>query len=680
VPWEETLAKYLLGFALIVAAWTNFAISSSLSAAETASASGAAPWIISNGNPDAELYVPRDIEATYDKGTRSRDGKPGPNYWQNHSVHNMRITVSPPSKRIEGDQEIVYTNNSPDTLNEIIFRMYLNSHQPEAMRDRSYKPEFLTRGIEVTEFNIENKPVEWANTEGQNAFYNVPGSTVHRIKLEKPLPPKASVRIQMRWNYDLTRDNEWKEGATDETSFYLAYFFPRITNYSDYSGWDVAPFTTGREFNNDFADFNVEIDTPKDFLVWATGELQNPGAVLQPKIAAALKSSLTSDKVTTLAESADVQSGKVTLQRDRLIWIWKASNVPDFALGISNHYRWDAASVVVDPATGRRTAVQSAYADRATDFKPMVEMAREALKFASAKYPGVPYPYPKTTIFLGTADEEYPMMVNDSSNVDSALAKQFPENVFTGFVATHEILHSWFPFYMGINEKRYPFMDEGWTTAFEYLRNREVIGPQLADGLFKYMRVDTVGWALPLSGNDLPIVTPHDTMYGQAPVFAFNQYGKAALGYLALKDLMGDAAFKKGLHTFMERWHGKRPLPWDMFNSFNNAGVGNYNWFFNNWFFGYNYMDIGLGEVRSEGDAHKIQVKNMGGMAMPFDLVVAYADDTIDRIHQTPAVWKNNPRETLVTVQSSKVLRSVTIDGGIFRDFGPTDNEWKADQ
>ena len=72
----------------------------------------------------------------------------------------------------------------------------------------------------------------------------------------------------------------------------------------------------------------------------------------------------------------------------------------------------------------------------------------------------------------------------------------------------------------------------------------------------------------------------------------------------------------------MERWHGKRPLPWDMFNSFNNAGVGNYNWFFNNWFFGYNYMDIGLGEVRSDGDAHKIQVKNMGGMAMPFDLVM----------------------------------------------------------
>jgi hypothetical protein len=67
----------------------------------------------------------------------------------------------------------------------------------------------------------------------------------------------------------------------------------------------------------------------------------------------------------------------------------------------------------------------------------------------------------KPTIVLGSADEEYPMMVNDSSNLGSAYAAALPENAFTGFVAAHEILHSWFPFYMGINEKRYPFMDEG---------------------------------------------------------------------------------------------------------------------------------------------------------------------------------------------------------------------------
>lgn len=130
----------------------------------------------------------------------------------------------------------------------------------------------------------------------------------------------------------------------------------------------------------------------------------------------------------------------------------------------------------------------------------------------------------------------------------------------------------------------------------------------------------------------------------------------------------------------MERWQGKRPLPWDMFNSFNNAGVGNHSWFFKNWFFGYNYMDLALGDVRSQGGTHTIQIKNKGGMAMPFDIVMTYADGTSERIHQTPAVWKDSPREIMVSVPNAKTLSSVMVDGGIFVDFGPTDNEWKAGQ
>ncbi|RDV02446.1 M1 family peptidase [Sphingorhabdus pulchriflava] len=651
--------------------------SGALAADDSAQSPSSPPWQISDEQSSDELYVPRDIQATYDKGTRSRDGKPGPNYWQNHSTHNMRITVSPPSKRIEGEQEIIYTNNSPDMLPVLIFRMYLNAHQPEAMRDRLYPTQFLNKGITVEEFSIDGKAMPWNDPANPLASINQPGSTVHGIALEKPLPPKGSVRIKMRWNYELTADGGWKEGSLDETSYFLAYFYPRITNYSDYNGWDYSPFTTGREFNNDFADFNVEVNAPRDFVVWATGDLQNPAEVLQPKVAASLKSSQSSDKVVTLAEAADVQAGRITTRAERLSWKWQASHVPDFAIAVSNHYRWQASSVVVDPSTGRRTSVQAAYPDSATDFKPMVETGRQAMQFASTKYPGIPYPWPKSTIVLGSADEEYPMMVNDDSNVGNKEAAEYPENAFTGFVATHEILHSWFPFYMGINEKRYPFMDEGWTTAFEYLRNVEVLGKESADRLFKDMRVVRAGWPSATSGNELPIITPHDTMYGQAPVFGFNQYGKAALGYLALKDLMGNAAFKKALHEFMGRWHGKRPLPWDMFNSFNNAGVGNHNWFFNNWFFSYNHMDIGIASVRSENGQHVVEVRNKGGMAMPFDVVLNYADGSNEQVHRSPVVWKETPRSTTVAVSSSKALQSVSVDSGIFVDFYPSDNVWK---
>jgi len=204
-----------------------------------------------------------------------------------------------------------------------------------------------------------------------------------------------------------------------------------------------------------------------------------------------------------------------------------------------------------------------------------------------------------------------------------------------------------------------------------------VIGVEKADALFKDFRVVKVGWPEATCGNDFPVITPHDSLFGQASVFAFNQYGKAALGYLALKDLMGDEAFKKGLHTFMERWNGKRPLPWDMFNSFNNAGVGDHSWFFKNWFFGYNYMDLAVGDVRTDGGSHIVKVRNPGGMAMPFDLILNYADGTSERVHRTPATWQSDGGATEVTVSTGKTLSAVTLDTGIFVDFNPKDNGWK---
>jgi hypothetical protein len=651
-------------------------VSSTLLASPAGGQADPPPWVIANGQPGAGLYVPRDVQQAYAKGTRSPDGRPGPNYWQNHAEHRMRISLNPPSRRVQGEQEIVYTNHSPEPLDRLIFRLYMNAHQPEAIREKPVGAKFLTEGITIEAFSIDGKAVAWNNPADPLAFYNAPGSTIHAVTLAAPIPPKGSVRIRMRWHYDLVADSGWKEGAIDETTYFLAYFFPRVTNYSDYGGWDYMPFTLGREFNNDFADFQVEVEAPRDYVVWATGTLQNPAEVLQPAVHRQLQASYTSDQVVTLAQATDVKAGRVTARGERLVWKWQAADVPDFAIALSNHYRWDAASTVVDPATGRRASVQAAYADSATDFRTMVEMAQQALRFASTAFPGVPYPYPKTTIVLGSADEEYPMMVNDASNVGNAFAAQLPENAYTGFVAAHELLHSWFPFHMGINEKRYPFMDEGWTTAFEYLRNREVLGVTTADALFKAFRTSVL--ALPLSGLDLPIITPHDALFGQATVFGHNQYGKAALGYLALKDLMGDAAFRTALHTFMARWNGKRPLPWDMFNSFNDAGVGNYDWFFRNWFFSYNYSDLAVDGVRSAGGVQTVAVRNPGGMAVPFDLVLTFADGSSERVHRTPAAWQADGRKTEVPVAAGKTLKSVTLDTGIFVDANPGDNIWTA--
>jgi hypothetical protein len=115
-----------------------------------------------------------------------------------------------------------------------------------------------------------------------------------------------------------------------------------------------------------------------------------------------------------------------------------------------------------------------------------------------------------------------------------------------------------------------------------------------------------------------------------------------------------------------------------MFNSFNNAGVGNHNWFFNNWFFGFNYMDIGITGVTSGAAGQTVAIANKGGMAIPFDVVVTYADGASERIHRTPYVWRDTPRAAEVQVTSAKPIGSVALDTGLWVDFVPADNSWSA--
>jgi len=634
-------------------------------------------WEIRHTPSSSALYMPRVVRQAYDKQTRSPDGRPGKNYWQNRSTYKMSITVMPPNRTISATEDITYFNNSPDPLSDIPFRLYLNAHRPEAMREKPVDETFLTSGIQVDEFRINGQVKAWSDPNNPSASTNTPASTLHLIRLEQPLPPGGSITFSIRWRYDITVEGGWKEGTIDQTTFFLAYFFPRVHPYNDTNGMDLTPFTLGREFNNDFGDYTFEVNVPKNFVVWAIGDLLNPQEVLQPTYAQRLQESFTSDRVINIAQPAELEQGRVTAQSDTVTWKWQANNVEDIAIALSNHYIWDAGSVVVDPATNRRASVQSAYTEAAPDFTRMVEFGKRTLAWASTQYPGVPYPYSKTSIILGGtegADEEYPMMVNDASNLDS---EGNPNYTFTRFVASHELLHSWFPFYMGINEKRYPFMDEGWTTAFEHLLAKEDMGEEQAIAFFKSYRV--APWSIPGFVADLPIITPHDTLFGAGSVaFGLNPYGKAALGYLALKELMGDVAFKQALHEFMARWNSKHPLPWDMFNTFNNASGENYNWFFNNWFFSYNYLDLAVKSVQPIEGGYSLQVENLGGMAMPFDIQVVYADGSQASFRQNPRIWQDSPQMATIQISSTQTLKSLTLDGGIFMDLNPGDNTWES--
>jgi hypothetical protein len=392
--------------------------------------------------------------------------------------------------------------------------------------------------------------------------------------------------------------------------------------------------------------------------------LDNPGEVLQPGSAERLNQSMTSDSTIHVATQQELADKKVTMANPSNTWKWSATNVSDVALGISDHYDWDAGSVVVDDKTQRRVSMQAAFADLSEDFHHSVQFGRYSLAWFSHNWPGVPYPYPKSTAFQGFADMEYPMMMNDSHVSDL---------VFAELVQDHEQAHTYFPFYMGTNESRYGFMDEGWATTLEYLIGISERGQKSADEFYKSFRVNR--WIHGAHDKENPIITPNtDITFGVGN----NEYGKPSLSYLALKDLLGDKIFKKALHTYMDNWNGKHPIPWDYFYSMEKGSGKDLTWFFYNWFYTPSWIDLALDSVTKARNGYMLDIKNIGGFAVPFDVIATYDDGLTESFHQTPMVWERNQKEISVTIKTGKAVKSLTLDGGIFMDANEKDNTWPS--
>jgi aminopeptidase N len=201
------------------------------------------------------------------------------------------------------------------------------------------------------------------------------------------------------------------------------------------------------------------------------------------------------------------------------------------------------------------------------------------------------------------------------------------------------------------------------------------MGPARAEEFFKQFRV--AGWINdPSPVEDLPIVTPEDVLKSNA--WGNNAYGKAALGYLALKDMLGDAPFRKALHAFMDRWHGKHPIPWDFFYTVNDVSGRNLNWFWNAWFFQHSYIDIGIASATKNANGYSVTIENVGGMPAPVNLVMTYRDGTTATVHETPAVWMRDPRRATVQVTAAKPVQSIRLGGGIWMDADASNDRWVA--
>ncbi|WP_431215026.1 hypothetical protein ACQ86N_09980 [Puia sp. P3] len=125
----------------------------------------------------------------------------------------------------------------------------------------------------------------------------------------------------------------------DSTTYFLAYFYPRVAVFDDYSGWDRMDFTDSQEFYNDFNDYILNVSVPKNYIVWATGDLKNPDDVLTSSYSRKFASTLRNDAIVRVASPDDILQGKVTAQKPTNTWTWTSGHISDVTCALSNQLR-----------------------------------------------------------------------------------------------------------------------------------------------------------------------------------------------------------------------------------------------------------------------------------------------------------------------------------------------------
>lgn len=615
------------------------------------------------------LYMPLEFQKAYDNGTRAYNGDLGEKYWQNSANYTIEAEIVPGSWEIIGKQQIIYTNNSPDSLYQIIIRLYANHYKKGGLRANKIPLEDLTEGMVISDLKVDNALVALAESSSTSNLAHASEvkkssskisvdrqSTFLKLKLVDPIPPNASTTLSMRWKTEMPPTYVNKIGAYDPESSFMGYWYPQIAVYDDIDGWDENEYTGAQECYTDFGDFTVKIKVPQGNYVFATGDLQNPQQVLSASEFLAYKTSKNSTEKVVILDGNSKNKPLGSLQE----WEFKANNVRDFAFGVSNNFKWIANTTSVS-----NQKVSSAIVYDAKDEKylnDLLNVQNKGIQFLSNELPGIAFPYKNFTTFIGVPEfdgMEFPMMANNG----------FSSNEIRNELMTfHEIAHTYLPHWVGINEVKYTWMEEGWVTFFtikfaqERYRGTEYENFELNRTMRSY--IANTG-----QQGEPPLFTPSNYMTVRNMHFQ-QSYRKPAFMYLALENVLGEALFKTCLQEYMTRWAEKHPTPYDFMFTFNHVSGQNLNWFWSKWIFEYGYAEIGLKKL----DDNQLILENIGGLPVPVSLKLTYANNRVATIHKTANIWSSGKKEIRLEIPNTATIKSIELISDSFPDVDQTNN------
>ena len=635
-----------------------------------AQSSPPAPGAAVAGRPVANPVVPLPaFRRAVERGTRTTTGVPGPNYWQQWARYTIRARLDVEAKRLEGTTRIVYRNASPDTLRVLALQLLQNFHREDAPRFRQGE---ITGGYTLTRVTVGGEALPAPDSVPRRPYRTTEGTYLYLFPTA-PLRPRDSVAIELEWSFRIPRSGVGaRMGWNADNFYYLAYFYPQMAVYDDVVGWQTDPFLGPAEFYMGYGSYDVTLDVPEGWLVQGTGRLVNEREVLPERVSERLRLAESSDTVVHVLTDQDLGPGRATRPGagGRLSWRFAADSVRDVAYAITLASVWDAGRVAVGDRNGDG---RSEYALAAAIYRPAHQRWRQVARYAQqsiahhSSYTGLPYPYPHLTAVEGAGiiggGMEYPMMT-----LIGGYDQQSDTSMYA--VTSHELAHNWFPMIVGVDERRYGWMDEGTTNFNELAAAAEFFPGFNAEGneFANYL-------SLARTGEEGALMRHSDALDSPAH-YGVYAYSKPASLLLTLRNLLGVDAFTRAYQGYARAWAFRHPKPWDFFNAFNAATGEDLSWFWRTWYYETWTLDQAVDGVSRGRRGTEITVRDRGDAPMPARLTIVLSGGDTLRREVPVATWLAGARTATVAVPRGEVV-SVEIDAAKqFPDVTRKNNLW----
>ncbi len=544
-------------------------------------------------------------------------------YFQQQVNYNIDVRLDDSLQILSGTVEMKYINRSPDTLNFIYFHLWPNAYSTEEtafgkqnstyLSSKFYFSTPLQKGyIRNLNFTVDSVSAKFIYDDKNHDF--------GQLMLPQLLLPGDSILIKTPFIVKIP-DAFSRMGHVNQ-SYYITQWYPKPAVY-DNRGWHVMPYLDLGEFYSEFGNYDVQITLPESYLVASTGVLLTQSEI--NRIEERVEDTKNAVNIDSLANFSSNNLKTIHYYQE---------NIHDFAWFADKNYLIDKSYVKL-PSTENFVITYTYYHQKSKkQWSKAIEYVNNSIWFYSDQIGH--YPYQHCTAVEGLpgigGGMEYPMITLIGPGGDDKTIER---------TIIHEVAHNWFYGILAFNERRHPWLDEGFTSFYEneYMKWKypytnfitsltnqanektpNIFGIKDFPAIYmqyiavQYLQSRNIDQKMSLSSEKMNPIN-----------YVILNYYKPVLMLNQLKELLGAYTFKELMNDFYNDWKFKHPYPEDVKTFFETETNKDLSWFFDKTINKNTISDYKIKSVKKDtGDKNKctVLIKNKTTIESPISVSV----------------------------------------------------------